>query len=54
MRSIIPSSIRDIKKMFAKEHVTVIGSLFGTKYIDPKTGKEMNKYMAQKYLRGEY
>ena len=54
MKRIIPSSLKDIKKMFAKEHVKVIGSLFGTKYINPKTGNEMSKYMAQKYLSGEY
>ena len=54
MKSIIPSSMKDIKKMFAKEHVTVIGSLFGTKYINPKTGNEMSKCVAQRYLSGEY
>jgi len=54
MKNIIPSSIRDIKKMFAKEHVKVISSLFGTKYINPKTGNEMSRYLAQKYLSGEY
>jgi hypothetical protein len=46
--------MKDVKKMFAHEHVIVIGSLFGTKYIDPKTGKEMSRYRAMKFLNGEY
>jgi len=54
MKNIIPSSIRDIKKMFAQEHVKIVKSLFGIKYINPKTGNEMSEYMAQKYLSGEY
>jgi len=54
MKTIIPSSIKDIKKMFAKEHVRVEGSLFGTKYYDSKSGKEMSKAKALKFLNGEY
>jgi len=54
MKKLVISSMKDIKKMFAREHVTVIGTLFGTKYINPKTGNEMSKYLAQKYLNGEY
>ena len=54
MKTIIPSSIKDIKKMFAKEHVVVIASLFGTEYRSPKSGKKMSKYRAMKFLSGEY
>jgi hypothetical protein len=48
------STMKDIKKMFAKEHVTVIGSLFGMEYIDNKTGKRMSKRRALKILAGDY
>jgi len=51
---IIERFLKDIKKMFAQEHVKIVKSLFGIKYINPKTGNEMSKYMAQKYLSGNY
>lgn len=54
MKTIIPSSMKDIKKMFAKEHVTIIGTLFGTHYIDKKTQKPMSKRKALKILSGDY
>jgi hypothetical protein len=54
MKTIIPSSMKDIKKMFAYEHVRVVGSLFGTEYYDPKTGKKMSKYRALRFLSGDY
>ena len=54
MKTIIPSSMQDIKKMFAKEHVRVLGSLFGTEYYDPKSGKKMSKAKAMRFLNGEY
>lgn len=46
--------MKDIKKMFASEHVKVIGSLFGTEYYDRHTGKKMSKRRALKILNGEY
>jgi len=54
MKTIIPSSMKDIKKMFAKEHVKVESSLFGTKYYDPRSGKQMSKAKALRFLSGEY
>ena len=47
-------SIKDIKKMFAGEHVRVEGTIFGTKYLDPKTGREIPKRKALKILAGDY
>jgi len=54
MKTIIPSSVKDIKKMFASEHVKVVGSLFGTKYYNPKSGKKISKTKAMQFLSGEY
>lgn len=54
MKTYTPSTLADIKKMFAGEHVMVIGSLFGTKYIDKHTGKPMSKTKALKILAGDY
>ena len=54
MKTIIPSSMKDIKKMFAHEHVRVLSSLFGTEYYDVHTGKQMSKYKAMKFLSGDY
>ena len=54
MKTIIPSSMRDIKKMFAKEHVVVYSDLFGTVYIDKKTGQNMSKARALRFLSGDY
>lgn len=48
------STMRDIKKMFAGEHVRVLESIFGTKYIDAKTGKAISKRKALKILAGDY
>lgn len=48
------SSLKDIKKMFAQEHVTVVSSLFGTKYYDAHTGKRIKRERALKILEGEY
>lgn len=54
MKTYVASTIKDIKKMFASEHVKVICSLFGTEYIDVHTGKKMSKHKALKILNGEY
>jgi len=54
MKRIIPSSMKDIKKMFAHEHVKVFGSLFGTEYYHPKTGEKLSKAKALRFLSGEY
>jgi len=54
MKTIIPSSMKEIKKMFACEHVYVYCDLFCTKYINVKTGKEMSKAKALKFLSGDY
>ncbi|MDQ7044736.1 MAG: hypothetical protein Q9M40_07015 [Sulfurimonas sp.] len=48
------SSIKEIKKMFASEHVRVLGSLFGTEYYDRHTGLQMSKAKALKILAGNY
>ena len=48
------TTIKDIKKMFAKEHATVVSSLFGTKYYDRHTGKKMSKKKALEILAGNY
>lgn len=48
------STLKDIKKMFAKEHVQVVDSIFGTEYYDKHTGKKMSKRKAMKILNGEY
>jgi len=48
------SSMKDIKKMFASEHVRVLGSLFGTEYYDRYTGKKMSKEKAMRFLNGDY
>lgn len=48
------STLRDIKKMFASEHVLVVNDIFGVKYINKKTKKEMLPHEAQKILAGEY
>jgi len=47
-------TMRDIKKMFAEEHVTVIRSLFGTSYINPTTGQEIDEQRALEILNGNY
>ena len=54
MKRIIPSSMKDIKKIFAHGHVKVVGSLFGTEYYDLKSGKKMSKAKAMRFLSGEY
>lgn len=54
MKTIIPSSIKEIKKMFASEHVKVVGSLFGTEYYKPKTGEKISKAEAMRFLSGNY
>lgn len=54
MRTFTPSTLQDIKKMFASEHVTVVDSLFETEYFDAKTGSRMSKSRALKILAGEY
>jgi len=48
------STLKDIKKMFASEHVKVVGSLFGTEYRNPKSGKKMSKAKALRFLSGDY
>lgn len=48
------ATLKDIKKMFAGEHVKVVRDIFGTKYINVKTKKEMPKHQALKILAGEY
>ena len=48
------ATLRDIKKMFAGEHVKVVCDIFGTKYISVKTKKEIPKHQALKILAGEY
>jgi len=48
------STMRDIKKMFAEEHVTVTRSLFGTTYHNPTTGEEIDEQRALKILEGDY
>lgn len=54
MKNITQSTLKDIKRMFASEHVKVIGSLFGTQYIDAHTGKPMSKRKALRILAGDY
>lgn len=54
MKTIIPSSLRDIKKMFAREHVTEVYSLFGVEYFEKKTGRKMSEFEALKILAGDY
>ncbi len=55
MKKLVISSMKDIKKMFARaEHVRVEYSLFGIKYLDPKTGKSLNKEQALRFLSGDY
>lgn len=54
MKKMFNSSLRDIKKMFASEHVFTFGSIYGTKYIDIKTKKELPKHIALKILAGDY
>jgi hypothetical protein len=49
-----PSTLKDIKKMFASEHVAVNNTVFGTEYIDKRTGKKMQKSKAIKILNGDY
>ena len=48
------STMKDIKKMFACEHVSVVESLFGNEYFDKHTGKKMSKRRALKILDGDY
>ena len=48
------STMKEIKKMFASEHVRVLSSLFGTEYYDRHTGKKMSKARALKILEGDY
>jgi len=52
--SVYKSTLKDIKKMFAGEHVLVKADIFGTKYIDAHTKKEMPAYKALKILAGDY
>lgn len=56
MQHITPysSTLRDIKKMFAGEHVKVVTDIFGTRYINVKTKKEMPEHRALKILAGDY
>ena len=46
--------MKELKKMFASEHVRVLGSLFGTEYYDRHTGEKMSKRKAMKILAGNY
>ena len=48
------SSIRDIKKMFATEHVIKVVTLFGVLYYNAHTKEEMSEQQALKYLQGDY
>lgn len=48
------TTLRDIKKMFAGEHVIIKADIFGTKYISKKTKKEMSPHRALKILAGDY
>ena len=40
--------------MFASEHVAVNNTVFGTEYINKRTGKKMQKTKALKILNGDY
>lgn len=54
MRTYRPSSLQDVKKMFASEHVHVVHSIFGDEYYDAKTKQPMPKRKALQILAGEY
>lgn len=48
------TTIKDIKKLFAKEHITTIGTISGTRYIDAHTGRPLSRREATKIMNGEY
>lgn len=48
------TTLKEIKKMFASEHVKIVMDLFGVKYYDKHTKKEISEYQALKILRGDY
>jgi hypothetical protein len=52
--SVYQTTLKDIKKMFAGEHVLVVADIFGTKYINKKTKKQMPEHKALKILAGDY
>ncbi|MCX6076028.1 MAG: hypothetical protein NTW78_03985 [Campylobacterales bacterium] len=48
------STMREIKKMFACEHVKVVDGLLHVEYYDAHTGKRMSKAKAMRILDGDY
>jgi hypothetical protein len=52
--SIVPSTLREIKKMFACEHVVIVENIFGVHYEHPKTHKSISKSKALRILSGDY
>jgi len=50
----VPSTMREIKKMFAREHVVIVETLFGTLYEHPKTHESISESKALRILAGDY